>query len=274
MKLLPLSKTLYEKRGRDSTVQVIERGDKRELRFGNHVVQSAFSEADPDFLQLQYTRAMMVGLLFLEKPTRFLHIGLGAGSIPRVIHRFFPGGSQLVVELRPEVIDVAYRFFQLPTSPRLEVVQAEGATFLRHHAEKHDLIFLDAFHADGAEDGLQTVEFFRSVRNCLGPNGWVVDNVWGSDRELLKRVTQNLVQVFPHLYSLSVGAESNVIFFGGGAEAKPPNRAVFLQWAKTLAQLLSLDLVALAQRVRGVEKPGGPAGGLGWHGRERTDPFY
>lgn len=260
MALFPFGKTLYEKRAGDLVVQVIQKAGKRELRFGNHIVQSAIAEKTPDLLQLRYTQAMMVGLLLLPPPARVLHLGLGAGALARVIHRHFPDTRQTVAEISPEVIEVAYRFFDLPRSPRLEVVNQEGARFLKENPATYGLIFLDAYHADGVADHLQTVPFFRSVAARLAAGGWVVNNVWGSDRANLELVKRNLGKVFPHLFSVSVGAESNIILFAAPETTAPPSAAELAQRSDRLAPALKVDFSLLTRRLARV-------------GPDRANPF-
>ena len=107
MKLFRYDKILFEKQSGEQLVQVVQRDDRRELRFGNHITQSATSLENPDFLQLDYTRAMMAAFLFAPKPTRILHIGLGAGSVPRQ----YPASSRLPRGVGGGVAALAFRLF-------------------------------------------------------------------------------------------------------------------------------------------------------------------
>ena len=233
-------KNIFEKRLAEWTIQVIERGGRRELRFGNQITQSAISLEDPEFLLLEYTRAMIAGFLFVRKPVSILHIGLGAGSLPRFIHHHFPACRQVVVENSPEVIEVAFRYFFLPLSPKLQVIEEEGKTFLAKAEGRFDLIFLDAFSAEGAPGQVETVPFFETAREHLAPGGWLVNNVWGSDPANLKRVTANLALTFANLHALPVHSGSNVIFFCGESESgRSPEE--LLQAAKALAETIPVD---------------------------------
>ena len=99
MKLFRFEKTLYDKEVGGLSIQVVERGSHLELRFGNHIVQSARSLHAPDVLVLDYTRAMMAGLLFAPRPERVLHFGLGGGSLAGFLHNHLPFLRQQVVEI-------------------------------------------------------------------------------------------------------------------------------------------------------------------------------
>lgn len=242
-------KILFEKTFEGTTVQVIQRDDRRELCFGNYIIQSAISVSNPDILQLDYTRAMMAGFLFAPQAANILHLGLGAGSLARFIDRQFPQARQILVELNPNVIEAAHKHFFFSTSPRMEVVQDDGAKFLRACGTHFDIIFQDAFHADGVSHHLESVDFFHNVRDHLAQGGWLVNNVWGSDRANLNLVRESLIGVFQQLYALPVRAESNVIFFAGGSEsAAAPQTAQ--KNVHALSHDTGIDFLRLAQNIK------------------------
>ncbi len=259
MRLFRNDNFLYEKRRGDLTVQVLQRNERRELRFGNHITQSAVSTTDPGALQLDYTRAMMAGFLFAPKAEKILHIGLGGGSLPRFIHQHLPNACQTVVELSEEVIEVAYRYFFLPVSPRLEVFQGEGEAFLGESGEKFELIFLDEYLADGVPGNLNALPFLKQASSHLTGQGWLIDNVWGSDHKNLELVRRNLRSVFPGLCSVSVRWDSNFIFFAH-ATAELPTAETLFAAAEARSLTFPLNLETTAREIKPV--PGGGAGGL------------
>lgn len=249
MKLFQHEKVVCEKHAGELTVQVVDRGELRELRFGNRVTQSAAHLRAPHLLALDYTRAMMAGATLPPQVDQVLHIGLGAGSLPRYIHHYFPRAQQRVVELVPEVVEIAYRFFELPVSPRLEVLEGEAAEFLRDDAGRYDLIFQDAFHAEGVARHLHSGTFFAQARQHLRPEGWLVTNVWGSDRDGLERARANLGEQFIHLLRLSVRVDSNVILFASNTR-QPPGRQRIQQRAAALEAEAPLEWTQLAGQIR------------------------
>jgi spermidine synthase len=249
MKLFRYEKPVYERTVDGVPIQVIDRGDQRELRFGNHITQSARALGAPDMLVLDYTRAMMGGLLFVPKPGTVLHFGLGGGSLPDFLHRHLPGVRQTVVELNPGVVEVAYRYFELPISERLRVVNQDGAEFIQQDTGRYALVFLDAYHANGAAPHLNTGSIFRLLRERLEPGGWLAVNTWGSDRENLQHVWSTLARTFAQLHFISVRADSNVIFFAS-PHPVPPTQAQFRRRVHWLSQRFPLDFAALLERTR------------------------
>lgn len=256
MKYSPFERKLFEKRGEHHLVQVFERGARRELRFGNHIVQSSFVPNVPDVLQLDYTRAMIAAFVFVPNVRRVLHIGLGAGTLPRFIHRHFPDVVQKIVELSPEVIEAAFQFFDLPRSYRMEVIEGDGAEFVRNDRSDYELIFVDAFHAEGASHEMQQSETLQALRKRLSPEGWLVCNAWGSDQINLRRLTYELIKVVPMLFSISVRINSNVIFIGKVGKQTPSPQELMGR-AVELSKNIPVEFHHFIPRIKRV-KPGVP----------------
>lgn len=254
MKLFRFEKTLFDREVEGLSIQVVERGSHLELRFGNHIVQSARSLPAPDVLVLDYTRAMMAGLLFMPRPERVLHFGLGGGSLAGFLHNHLHFLRQQVVEINQGVIDVAYRFFQLPVSNRLEVIHQNGIDFLQGQenlepASRYDMIFMDAFHADGAEPHLNTGSIYRRLKSMLTSQGWLINNVWGSDKENLSQVRRNMAAQIDNISYVSVRSDSNVIFIASPSET-PPSLSLLRKRASLLSGQFPLDFENLVQKIR------------------------
>ena len=130
-----------------------------------------------------------------------LFIGLGGGSAPKRMWRDFPDLRLQVVELDPEVVNAAYRWFELPRSPRLTVDADDGRQWLTRHRQKWDVIVIDAFYADSIPFHLATHEFLELVRERLSPGGVVVVNVIGAvtgeESKLLRSLTKTYRSVVP-----------------------------------------------------------------------------
>ena len=84
------------------------------------------------------------------------------------------------VELDPEVVETAYRWFDLPRDPRIDIEVDDGRRFLQRHDEKYDVIMVDAFYSDGVPFHLTTLEFVELMRDRLTPGGVIATNVIGA----------------------------------------------------------------------------------------------
>lgn len=241
---------VYDNRDSTHRIQVFERGDRIELRFGNTIVQSAKSKRAPDLLLLEYTRALLTCMLLVPDNAGILQIGLGAGTIPAFIHRHFPLARQRVVELNPQVVDVARRYFDLPESARLEIVQDDGINHLRVTRDTFDLVIFDAFHAEGAAPQMTTATAFSLAQKRLKPGGWLVNNAWGSDEALLRNILLALKERFPEVHSLSVRMNSNVIIFAG-SPSRPIGLRELTARAAALGARMPLDFDPWLRQLQG-----------------------
>ena len=71
---------------------------------------------------------------------KVLYIGLGGGSAPKRTWRDFPGVRIDAVELDPEVVDVAYEYFELPRDPRMRVTVEDGRRYVSQNDGPWDVI--------------------------------------------------------------------------------------------------------------------------------------
>jgi spermidine synthase len=128
------------------SIEVSEEKGVRYLHFGSDFVQGAMRIARPWALELEYTRELLLPLILRdEPPSTVLQIGLGAGSITRYLHRWFPQARNTVVEIDPRVVTTAREFFKLPEeSQHLRIVIGEGHDFVAGTKSRFDLVIATA----------------------------------------------------------------------------------------------------------------------------------
>ena len=130
-----------------------------------------------------------------------LYVGLGGGSAPKRTWRDFPGVRLDAVELDPEVVDVAYEYFELPRDPRLNVEVEDGRRYIARSDKRWDVIVIDAFYSDSIPFHLATREFLELAKSRLTPGGTVVTNIIGAvrgpDSRLFRSMLRTYRAVFP-----------------------------------------------------------------------------
>ena len=170
---------VYAKNTRYHGLTVVDDDDSRHLRFESSF-QSGMYRADPFRTRYRYTDYLQLALAYNPGARNVLFIGLGGGSAQKRIWRDFPNLQLQVVELDPVVVDVAYRYFRLPHSPRLRVQAEDGRRYLARTKKKWDAIIIDAYFSDSLPFHLTTVEFLELVRSRLSPGGVVASNLIGA----------------------------------------------------------------------------------------------
>jgi len=239
-------KVLHLKDSQYHRIAVVEDADSRYLRFDSSF-QSGMYIDDPFRTRFDYADYLQLPLAYRPDTKRILYIGLGGGSAPKRTWRDFPATSIDIVELDPEVVDVAYAFFEFPRDPRLRVEVEDGRRFLAANDGPWDAIVIDAFYSDSIPFHLATREFLELARSRLAPGGTVSTNiigaVRGSESRLFRSMLRTYRAVFPTVAIHPVRAEGesdlaairNVILVAG--EGAAPSKE-FLQerWAEQRKQ--------------------------------------
>ena len=191
---------LYAKDTQYHRVAVVEDDVARYLRFDNSFQSGMFVD-DPYETRFAYSDYLHLGLAYRPESKRVLFVGLGGGSAPKRMWRDFPALRIDAVEIDPEVVDVAYRFFELPRDDRLQVTAQDGRRFLAQNEGPWDVIALDAFYADSIPFHLATREFLQLAQSRLAPGGVIVTNVIGAvegpQSRLLRSMLRTYGTVFP-----------------------------------------------------------------------------
>ncbi|MBE3577146.1 MAG: fused MFS/spermidine synthase [Limnochordales bacterium] len=211
------ARLLYSRDTLYHNLTVDQEGDVRHLHFDNSY-QSAIYVNDPLRMAFAYTSYLHLGVVACPQPRSALFIGLGGGSAPSRFLHDYPSLEQVdVVEIDPEVVKVARRFFQLPADPRLKITVQDGRLFVEKKQRKirqgeaspYDIIVVDAYFADAIPYHLTTREFVESLAGILSPDGVVVSNIIGAlagDRsQLLRAMTRTFASVFAQVYLFPVG---------------------------------------------------------------------
>lgn len=166
---------------------VDQAGRERHLHFDNSY-QSAMDLDNPKEPVFEYEVALHLGVAARPNPRRVLFIGLGGGRAPLRFKEEYPSLEKIdMVEIDPEVVRTARRYFVLPEDRRARAVVQDGRIFVektaqaiaKGQAQPYDMVIIDAFNADTVPFHLTTREFIRAVRGVLAPGGVMTMNIIG-----------------------------------------------------------------------------------------------
>ncbi len=253
--VLGVPRVIYSKKSRHQEIVVEESGCCRTLFSGTGRArkQSCVDLSNSRTHMLNYSSLTFSSLLFVPDPARVMVVGLGGGVVPREFVRCCPGVHVDVVEIDPEIVAVAKRFFLFEEGPRLKVRIGDARQVLRNMVEKletsYDIIVLDAFTHEYVPDHLMTVEFMQDVRAILSDVGVVVANMFNT-HPMYSRQVRTCVEVFGRVLHEVRGkrAPSTSIIFAAGAAARPLNDDAKHQ-AISLALRLKLSFVPEVPRL-------------------------
>jgi spermidine synthase len=108
-----------------------------------------------------------------------LTLGGGALTFPAYLERHYPESRNTVVEIDPQVIEVAHRYFDVPRNTGLDIRIADARQYVRARTgeRRFDIIYLDVFDSYSIPSHLTTREFTRELRRVLKPGGLVLVNL-------------------------------------------------------------------------------------------------
>jgi spermidine synthase len=249
--LLAGEAVLYENTSTFGTIVVVDESDgTRALRFGRHGArQSAWRPDDPDHLVLPYTEVALTALALSADPRRILVVGLGGGVLPAFLHRHYPEAHIDAVDIDPEVVSVAKKYFGFREDAKMRAHVADGRKFIEEAREPYDLIFLDAFGTTAVPAHLTTREFLEAVRRATKPTGVVVGNLWFRQfNKLFDSMVLTYRQVFDDLAVLHVVGTGNRILIA--VPRKGLERAEFARLAREVSSTrrFRFDMGELVER--------------------------
>ncbi|MCB9750346.1 MAG: fused MFS/spermidine synthase [Myxococcales bacterium] len=234
-------------------VRVVEHGAVRTMYFigsnGMQYIESRLDRARPTSLDLDYTRTMMAGFLFNPAPRRLLMLGVGGGQMSNYLYARFPSLEIDAVDIDPEVIRLAIKYFGVPADDsRYRTHAADARVFVeRARPEvRWDIIMLDAFRGVFVPYHLKTFEFYRACLERLTPGGVVVANLHNITR-MYPHDRQTLAAVFPQRYSF-VSEGGNQTTFVASASPRRVGLYAIRQGARAAQPRFDMDMLGLASR--------------------------
>ena len=220
------SNLIFEKKTGHHHIMVYEDGYTRTLRLGKGYEAGKQSRVDircPHDLILEYTQLVFSGLLINDRPDSILIIGLGGGVIPRAFNRYFPEAKIDVVDIDPDVLDVAEKYFLFNPGKNTSIHISDGRIFVediinRNLPVKYDIIILDAFDSTSIPGHLLTKEFLELVTQIMNPEGVIAANVL-SDNSLFHSIIKTYRKVFGRCYVFTGEQAKNAVLVIPGKNA-------------------------------------------------------
>jgi spermidine synthase len=189
-------------------ISVVDDRGARSLRFDGYT-ESAITKTPPYPSLAEYTKYFHLAFLANPDIERTLFIGAGGGVGPREFHMQKPYMRIDVVDIDPEVLRIARRYFFLDDDPQINLFSQDGRLFLRKTTNRYDCVILDAFSAGGQIPfHLVTQEFLESCRSKLEPGGVFMMNInsaiEGPLSPIFHSMYRTIASVFPTTYVFAV----------------------------------------------------------------------
>lgn len=187
-------------------VRIYDDGNKRYMAFADDDEQSECLKSQPAQVQHDYSRVMLLSLLFVAEPKKVLLLGLGGGVLAHALFKANSKTKIAAIEIRPAVIAAASQYFYLPQSKRLRLIEADAFEIMAQSAadcpsgfKRCDIIMTDLYNADGMESRQLDQAFLMACIDRVNDKGCLVINCWKQHRsqsELLDLLLENFAEVW------------------------------------------------------------------------------
>jgi spermidine synthase len=212
---------LYEKESAYNYIQVVQVGTRTELVLNEgQAIHSIYDSASLttggpwDYFVLgSYFRPAQAAD---PVPKKVAILGLAGGTSATQLTAAYGRSVDITgVEIDPEIVDVAHRYFHL-NQPNVHPVVQDARYWLAADGQRYDMIGLDAYRQPYIPFHLTTKEFFELVRDHLSPAGAAVVNAGrtASDYRLVAALASTMAAVFPNVYLVDVPSFNNTLVYG------------------------------------------------------------
>ena len=211
----PKQKILFETETKYFNIQVIE-----DIQQRRHLVflplmgsQSIWDPQQPKKIFSPSLKTLCATIAIAPKlPKKYLFLGMGAGIMPRFIHRHFPEAEIDIVELDPEIPKIAEKYLGYRPHNKTTIITADARVYINQCKKRYDIIIVDVYNAKAVPFAVTTQEFFSQLKKCLTPNGIAGVNLanLGNDKFMVSELF-TISQVFKHLLIYACPGDSNFI---------------------------------------------------------------
>ncbi|CAN5171371.1 hypothetical protein BH10PSE9_BH10PSE9_11390 [soil metagenome] len=194
-----------------------EAGGNYLLSFGAkrlHYIESAINPNDELDLPIVYTHAMTAGLAYAANIDSAMIIGLGGGRTAWYHHKSVPTLDFTAVELDPEVVHLAGRYFGVHPEPNFTIANEDGRVWLARTDKTFDIILVDAYRGAFVPFHLLTTEFYKLVAAHLKPGGVAVQNVEPSTM-LFDSAVATIKAAFAHVVFVRAAGNIVILAYNG-----------------------------------------------------------
>lgn len=247
---------LLKKDGYYSELVVFERtigGTTYRLLRSDSNVSSGYIPGQQELI-FSYTKPMQFHTTMVPEPERVLALGAGAFTLPRYFNHHFPAARIDVVDVEPELFNIARTYFELPQANTIHNHVMDARVFLQATTTTWDVIVSDVMNAGlFIPPHVSTVEFFTALKNRLHENGVLYINFIGALHIDGKNLTDSMIktigEVFPNHVILATSGQDykkiqNLLFVArhNDREIIIPDDEITLQFSEETVSLSSLLL--------------------------------
>lgn len=200
-----------------SGTRVYENMIFRWLKFESKAIQTLINKYYPESPALHYIKPLI--FMAQQFPSDCCLLGLGGAGAAHALAPFISPYKISAVEISPEIIDVASRFFMADTLSQLDIIQQDAFQFLEQTPRQFRHILVDLFNADQFPAHCTNAAFFALCHDRLSQDGILAVNLANSREQ--RPVFELMQQQFGHnMVSIPVGGCANLVILASNSDNK------------------------------------------------------
>ncbi len=106
----------------------------------------------------------------------YLMLGLGGGALLHALSHKLNTSSIDVVEINPEIISIARRYFYLDSFKSITVFKEDAQHYISRCKKQYDAILIDIYQDKSYPKHCATLSFFQTCQKLIKQNGIIVIN--------------------------------------------------------------------------------------------------
>jgi predicted membrane-bound spermidine synthase len=186
------------------------------MRINNESSSAIF--LDGDGLVFPYAHYYSLAEYFNPGFQSALLLGGAGYTYPDYFIKKYPDATIDVVEIDPELTQLAKEYFGLTDNPRMQIFHEDGRTYINHTKKKYDVLYGDAYKSLYTIPWhLATLEAIQRTYDLLNDNGVVLVNIisslGGPSSEFLRAEFATFRSVFPivRIFAVNDNSDENII---------------------------------------------------------------
>lgn len=240
---------VFETTDEFSPIEITENDTTRALHLGTISTQTVMEFKNPYGLCSEYNRMMMLSLLFNPNPQSVLFLGLGGGAQIKFMWKYFPKCCVDVVERSATLVDVAYKYFQLPKSDQIHIHVCDAVEFLKKDTGSYDIIFVDLFAGEAISPIVAQEDFFVLCHRLLKPEGILSWNTWSvMPKGFMERSIQSLCLAFLNSLLILLEAPNKNLVFIAFKQGNIYKKQAVIDNAQNLQKITDIPFTALLEK--------------------------
>lgn len=149
----------------------------RLLATGPRGAQSGVSLKNKDELAFWYTKELADIVAHAPKKDSILILGGGAFTLPRYLAEKYPDSSIYVVEIDPELANIARRYFYYDDPSNVKLHFTDARAYVNQTSKRYDIIIVDVYGDIQVPFTFLTKEYGDRIREIVTPQGLVAVNM-------------------------------------------------------------------------------------------------